>query len=122
MNPRRLSAGMVCVLFFGGGIENRAYAQDLAPILIQRVKAATVLVDAGENGTGTAFLVNKCGLFATARHVVEEVGLGGAVKLVFKPGETGQKVLAGRVAVISEDEDLALLKTEDPVAAEPLAL
>jgi len=105
-------------------VVSRAFADelDLPGAVVQRCKAATVLVDLGHGSSGSGFLVHSSGLFITNRHVADEIPAGSTVKLVLEPGQSQQRTIKARVAVLSEDEDLALLKTDDPVAAEPLTL
>ncbi len=97
-------------------------AAEIAPATVKRSKAATVLVDAGRGGSGSAFLIHRCGLFVTNRHVIESVPSGEPVKLVLHSGEDEEKVIEARIALVSEDDDLALLKTESDIPIEPLEL
>ncbi len=96
--------------------------EDLSAANMARAKAATVFVDLGAYGSGSAFLVDASGLFATNRHVADAVPPGSPIKLGLNSGEDNQKVVSARVVYLSEDADLALLKTDEPVKAEPLKL
>lgn len=80
------------------------------------------MVDLGKNGSGTGFLVHASGIFVTNRHVVERAPAGKPVTLVLDSGEATQRRVNARVILLSEDEDLALLKTDEPLKIEPLRL
>lgn len=97
-------------------------AADLSPALIQRCKKATVLVDLGSGGSGSGFLVHASGLFVTNAHVVRKVLPGSPVKLILSSGLPEQQILPARVVLVDEENDLALLKTDAAVTAEPLPL
>lgn len=92
---------MPCSLIFG------------APPLdaIQRCKQATVMVDAGDAGTGSAFCVREDGLFITNAHVVNEFLLNEIITLhrVSLTGKT--ESIKTRVISIDADNDLALLRS-----------
>ncbi len=96
--------------------------EDLSAENLARAKAATVLVDLGRQGSGSGFLVDPCGLFATNRHVAEAAQPGATIKLALNSGQADQRIVSARVVALSEDADLALLKTDEPVKAEPLKL
>ena len=95
---------------------------DLPAAIVQRCRAATVFVDLGKEGSGSGFLVHSCGLIVTNRHVVEDIANGATVKVVLNSGQPEQKTVQARVAVVSQDEDLALLKTDEEIKAQPLPL
>ncbi|MGO9793619.1 MAG: hypothetical protein ACLP8S_30070, partial [Solirubrobacteraceae bacterium] len=83
-------------------VAGRAEAQtELKPELVRRAKAATALVevthpDAG--ASGTAFCVDKSGLFVTNAHVVEDdFGREGTVRLVLDIGLETQRGLPAKV-------------------------
>lgn len=80
------------------------------------------MVDLGKNGSGTGFLVHASGIFVTNRHVVEHAPADKPVTLVLNSGEANQRRVQARVILLSEDEDLALLKTDEPLKLEPLKL
>ncbi len=80
------------------------------------------MVDLGKRGSGTGFLVHASGIFVTNRHVVEHVPAGTLVTLVLNSGEANQRRVQARVIQLSEAEDLALLKTDEPLEIEPLRL
>ena len=86
-----------------------AWAADRAE-MIRRCKAATVLVDLHEEGTGSGFCVRADGVFLTNHHVVETTKIGGLVDVVLNPGERNQRVIKARVLKVDAVEDLALLK------------
>lgn len=93
---------------------------DLDRVTVQRCKAATALVDLGTRGSGSGFLIHRSGIFVTNRHVVSSVPAGEPVKLVLHSGEDAERVVESRVAFVSEDDDLALLKTDEKITEEPL--
>jgi WD40 repeat protein/S1-C subfamily serine protease len=105
-------------------------AQEAGDLVVSGI-AATALVEVRDPddpqsrapASGSAFCVNKSGIFVTNAHVVEGAGVGGAVALVLRPGEEGQKVVKARVIKLGGDSDLALLQTApDPgLVALPLA-
>ncbi len=97
-------------------------APDLPSAIVQRCKKATALVDLGRNGSGSGFLVHASGLFVTNAHVVRELPPGSLAKLILNSGQPEQKIVSARVVLIDEENDLALLKTDTTVAAEPLPL
>ncbi len=119
MNPLRLG---LCLLLLWSTRPDAAAEATLSPAALQRGKAATVLVDLGREGSASAFLVHACGLFCTARHVVESLPNGATLKLIVHSGDTGQKTLTAHVAAVFEEADLALVKTDDPTGIEPLPL
>jgi S1-C subfamily serine protease len=102
------------------GVAASADGGDFSPAAVKRGKEATAMVDLGKNGSGTGFLVHASGVFVTNRHVVEHAPAGKPVTLVLNSGETNQRRVAARVILLSEDEDLALLKTDEPLNIEPL--
>ena len=77
-------------------------------------KAATVLVDLGEGGSGSGFCVDASGLFITNRHVIVGTAPGAAVKVIVDPAEPGQRTLSAHVVARSAEYDLAVLKVDDP--------
>ena len=95
---------------------------EIKPTVVQKCKAATVLVDLGQQGSGSGFLVHSSGIFVTNRHVIQSVPSGGAVKLVLHSGESNEQVIEARVALISEEDDIALLKTDAALKIAPLSL
>ena len=95
---------------------------DLSPAQLARCKAATVFVDLGKEGSGSGFFVHACGLFVTNRHVVEAAANPAEIKIVLNSGQADQKAVKARTVALSEDADLALLKTDEPLSIEPLPL
>lgn len=77
----------------------------------KRGKAATVFVDAGAAGTGTAFCIHPSGLFVTNEHVIRGAK-DGTVTLVLDPSQDTQRVFKARVVRSDKDTDLALLRAE----------
>jgi WD40 repeat protein/S1-C subfamily serine protease len=82
-------------------------------------KRATALVEvtapkAEEGGSGTAFCIDKSGLFITNAHVIDEAEGGKAdIRIVLEPG-LNQKRQSLRAKILRSDDrlDLALLKIE----------
>lgn len=99
-------------LFLAGTVavfSSAASAEDQEAV-IQRGKKATVLVDIQSREFGTAFCVDRAGLFVTNAHVVQRALQGGRILLVLQPGETAQKVVQASVVRSDPAEDLALLR------------
>ncbi|MFM8189158.1 MAG: S1C family serine protease [Pirellula sp.] len=89
-------------------INSNGVAQDRA--VIEKGKAAVALIEAGENKVASAFCIDPLGIFVTNHHVVEEIGLGGSVKLVMQSSQTDEWSLSAEVVLLSETSDLAILK------------
>lgn len=81
--------------------------------VIERCKAATVLIDVPGFGTGSGFCIRDNGLFLSNAHVVEDVGVGGKVRLVLNSGEANEQVLSGRVLKLDAETDLALIQASE---------
>jgi predicted Zn finger-like uncharacterized protein len=69
-------------------------------------------------GSGTAFCVDRAGLFVTNEHVVRTAT---RIQLILNPATPTQRVLPARVTRVDRAQDLALLQAEDS-DAEPLTL
>ncbi len=110
-NSSTLALGVVLSVI--GAAEARG---QLAAELIERGKAATALVEVThgeEGGSGTAFCVEKSGLFITNAHVVEDdAGKEGTVRLVLDIGRGTQRSLPAKVVRRDDEMDLALLQIE----------
>ncbi|MEO1527262.1 MAG: trypsin-like peptidase domain-containing protein [Planctomycetota bacterium] len=101
---------LIFVLCFLFGVDQfDVFAQDRA--VIQRGKAATLLVDLGEDQSATAFCVHESGIFVTNHHVVEEAS-SDTLELVADVGLETEKRLKATVIRSDEDTDLALLRAE----------
>lgn len=88
--------------------------QTLGEKVFKAASPSVVTVQSGDS-TGTAFLVRDKNTFVTAAHVIED----GAVPVIrFGKGS----FLAVRSISYSKALDLAILETEDPFPAKPLAL
>ena len=99
-----------------------SFAQ-LAPEVIERGKKATALVELSNAAgwTGSAFCVDKSGLFLTNAHVVKNALDGnGTIKLVLDSGLDTERSV--RATVLRHDDllDLALLQVDDKVTAKDL--
>lgn len=117
----RICLFLCIVLPWCGAVLAADDAADLSPAIVQQTKKATVLVDVGGQGSGSGFLVHASGIFVTNAHVVNDAEPD-SLKLVINSGQTDQKTVSARVVLIAEDEDLALLKTDEPVVGVPLPL
>jgi serine protease Do len=93
----------------------------ISPEMVARAKAATVLVDT-KTGTGSAFCIDRSGLFMTNAHVVEATVAGGTVKIALHPGEKDEKVLTAHILRSDKASDLALLQLDSPILLTELPL
>ncbi len=85
------------------------------PEVIELGKRATALVEVvTEKGqaTGSAFCIDKSGLFVTNAHVIEGAGPVGQIQLVLDIGTKTQRSLRATPLWINEEQDLALLKVQ----------
>jgi Trypsin-like peptidase domain len=87
---------------------------ELPAEMVSRCKAATALIELRSIGSGSAACVSVDGFFVTNYHVVAGAGLGQDVRLVVRPGQNSQRVVAARVIKLDEENDLALLKVDGP--------
>lgn len=94
----------------------------MTPATIKRGKDATLLVDVGGHGTGSAVCLSTDGLFLTNRHVVSSLNLGGKVRLILDPGLKTERHLDAKVVKLGDDVDLALLKVDAPPKLVALAV
>ncbi len=88
--------------------------QTVGEKVFKSASPSVVTVQSGES-TGTAFLVRDKNTFVTAAHVIED----GAIPVI-RYGKGS--FLAVRAITYSKALDLAILETEDPFPAKPLAL
>ena len=91
-----------------------SFAQ-LSPETIQRVKKATALVEvstAKAVASGSAFCVDKSGLFITNAHVALGAGKEATVRLVLDIGLASQRSLEAKLLRHDDRMDLALLEAE----------
>ncbi|GGW88297.1 trypsin-like peptidase domain-containing protein [Streptomyces lomondensis] len=73
---------------------------------------------AGEQGTGTGFVLDTRGHILTNNHVVQPAGSGGEITVTFNGGETAQAELVGR----DSGYDLAVVKVKGVRGLAPLPL
>src|SRR5579885_2116371 len=95
------------------------------PEVIERGKKATALVEVATSqgrATGSAFCVDRSGLFITNAHVVASTGPQDPIRLVVDIGETTQRSLRARIYRSDPDVDLALLKVDGEPGLSPLEL
>jgi hypothetical protein len=83
--------------------------------VVARATSSVVAVDAGLQGSGSAVCVDASGLFVTNRHVVDAFGAAGTVRLVIDAGTDRARSVEARVINTAMEDDLALLRTVDPV-------
>ena len=89
-----------------------ALADELTRAQIAKLgKAATALVEAGNNAQGTAFCIHPAGFFVTNEHVVRQ---SVNPTLVLNPGQKNEKVMPARVVRADEALDLALVQVSGP--------
>ena len=118
-----LSIALAILLLLVGSAPSRAQHK---PEIIERGKKATALVEvvtAKGRATGSAFCVDKSGLFITNSHVVE--GAAGSKGDVRAGGRHRKKTdgLSGRRSLRADDHlDLALLKVDAESGLMPLEL
>ncbi len=88
----------------------------LKPEVIERGKKATALVEvalADGGATGSAFCVDRSGLFVTNAHVIDgAVEAKGGVRLVLEIGMKSQRSLRAKIVKSDDHLDLALLKVD----------
>lgn len=92
--------------------------------IVRQGKLATVMVDRGVEGTGSAFCISDKGFFITNHHVIKSnrLAFNNPIKLIVQSGEKEQRILEARVVKFDERTDLALLHVENPGNLTPLAL
>lgn len=122
-----LASFLVLLHGFGIGILWAVDDMEIPREALEKCKAATAFVDLGGGSSGSAFLVHSGGLFATNRHAVSELHGGATLNgatasLVLQAGDSRQKVVRAHVVAVSEEDDLALFKADEPVDSEPLHL
>jgi hypothetical protein len=110
VKPHSITLGVLLVIL--GSAPSLA---QLAPETIQRVKKATALVEvttAKAVASGSAFCVDKSGLFITNAHVVLGAGKEATVRLVLDIGLDSQRGLEAKVLRHDDRMDLALLEAD----------
>ena len=93
----------------------------IGPAIVEQVKRATALVEM-DDGTGSAFCIDSTGYFVTNAHVVEDVKAGDQLKIVLRPGQKDQLVVAASLVRIDAESDLAVLKVDVKEALPALTL
>ncbi|HET6856654.1 MAG TPA: trypsin-like peptidase domain-containing protein, partial [Streptomyces sp.] len=73
---------------------------------------------AGEQGTGTGFVLDGQGHILTNNHVVEPAGTGGSITITFSGGETAKAKVVGK----DSGYDLAVVKVTGVAGLKPLPL
>ncbi len=90
--------------------------------VIERSKKATALVEvvtAEGAASGSAFCIDRSGLFITNAHVVRG---GTSVRLIIEIGQKSQRRLRARVLRADDERDLALLQADGDAGLTPLEL
>jgi S1-C subfamily serine protease len=108
------------LLFMLGPAQGMA---QLEPGMIEKGKKATVLVEGSSTGgwSGSAFCVDKSGLFLTNAHVASKAIDGpNEIHLVLDVGAATQRRVRAKVVRHDEEKDLALLKVDQSVTVEDL--
>ena len=89
-------------------------------------KTASAYVEVSVPGheiTGTAFCIDRSGLFVTNAHVVEKpFEAKGRLRLVIDAGLETQRIIAAKLRRVDDYLDLALLEVEADPGVEPLEL
>ena len=102
----------------------RTFSAESTAANVLRAKKATALVElprtAGRVGFGTAFCIDRSGLFVTNAHVATKAA--GTMKLVLDAGNENQQVLSAKVVRVDNALDLALLRAENAAGLECLEL
>jgi uncharacterized protein (TIGR03067 family) len=104
-NLRRLLAVAVVALAAPASGQEPSRAE-----IAKQIKAATVYVQAGPRGEGSAFCIHESGLFLTNAHVL---GKFDEVTLVLHSGLADQKVVTAKMVRIDAALDLALVKVDE---------
>ena len=96
--------------FFTNWSPNQAISQDRATI--ESVKEVCFLAEVSgkEQKHATAFCVHPIGIVVTNHHVVDQIDLGGTIKLIANSGQPNQETLEAKLLRIDEKNDLAILK------------
>jgi WD40 repeat protein len=123
----RLRSLVLCGVFLG--IDAAPGRAEPAPEVIEKGKKATALVEvttAQGEVNGSAFCIDRSGLFITNAHVVSEAAsIKNPVRLVIDIGQKSQRSLPAKVLRVGDPSDLTrdltLLKVED-AALTPLEL
>jgi len=116
-------AGEVAALLKGGrSVADQARADAEHFEVLRRGRRATALVEADTSRgkvRGSAFCIDRSGLFITNAHVVRGVG---DIRLILEIGEPTQRVVQARVLRKDDVFDLALLQGDARSGLEPLEL
>lgn len=122
-------AAMLAVLA-GVVVCSASVAHALTPVLVEKTKRATALVEirglGGERAYGSAFCIDTAGTFITNAHVVDAASnpklVGSHILLILQPGEKDQKVFETTVRRSDKDLDLAVIEVHglDPATTSAL--
>ncbi len=122
LRTRSLSLAAVFSLLFA----NAPLSAQTKPEVVERGKKATALVEvltADGAATGSAFCIDRSGLFITNSHVVGDAARGeGFVRLVLDICRKTQRSVRAKVLRADDAVDLALLKVDADLGLTPLEI
>lgn len=79
--------------------------------MVAQVKKACAFVQV-DQGSGSGFCIDSCGLFVTNHHVINGIPKDSEVKLILDASLPSQKILIAKVVRSSVEDDLALLQVK----------
>ncbi len=115
MTRNTLRALLVLLMASGSARSQEQFRAEL----IERGKKATALVQTGVLWEGSAFCIDKTGLFVTTAHVVHKaLDVNAEIKLVLDTGSASERSLRAKLLRRDDKLDLALLQVVNTLAAE----
>lgn len=115
---RWLTSALMCVLAWA----NTASAQRAADDIVESGRAATAMVDVDGRVFGSAFCIDRRGVFVTNAHVVRDVRDPKVVKVVVHPGLKDEQVLEAEAILSKAGVDLAMIVVTPKRPLTPLKL
>jgi hypothetical protein len=129
---RRVGTGIIVMLLMGATLigATRCHAQEMTREMLEKIKAAAVYIQIkvpGGLGMGSGWIIEKDStgiLVVTNRHVItdDEGRKFDDIDCFFFSGTDKEKSVKGKVVVIDPDEDLAVLRIDDPTLPDPMPL
>jgi S1-C subfamily serine protease len=122
---RPLTTIVVALVWASGWLSSPPCRGQADPAIVELGKKATALVEVrveGGIGYGSAFCIDKSGIFVTNAHVVQDAVQDGSVKLVLKPSEPKQRIVRAKVLRSNDELDLAVLKIDPDASFAPVDL
>ncbi len=124
---RHFFAAIVCIGLLGS---SASLAQEMTRELLDKIKAAAVYIQIkvpGGLGMGSGWIIEKDAkgiLVATNRHVItdDEGRKYEDIDCFFFAGTDKEKTVKGKVIVVDPDEDVAVLRVEDPTLPDPMPI